>query len=147
MRELQAIQEEISSLRKRAAHLDEQILELMMEIEPMVEAGASLRIQLDAAEERARSATVALAEVEAATNAELSAAVTSRRDAAAAVPPDALARYELLRPTLNPSTVVKLVGSRCEGCPLQMPSVEVDRIRHLEAGLADCDECGRLVLH
>ena len=63
------------------------------------------------------------------------------------VPPEALARFDALRPSLSPSTVVRLVGGRCEGCPLQMPSLEADRIRKLPAGLADCDECGRLVLH
>ncbi|MCC6433808.1 MAG: hypothetical protein IT196_02150 [Acidimicrobiales bacterium] len=147
LRELQAIQEEITSLRKRAAQLDERILELMMEIEPLADALSGLRAQREEAEGVAVRATVALAEAEAATLAELQRVEAERSASAAAVPPEALARYEQLRPDLNPSTVVRLVGSRCEGCPLQMPSVEADRIKHLPAGLADCDECGRLVLH
>ncbi|MEZ5233829.1 MAG: hypothetical protein R2755_05770 [Acidimicrobiales bacterium] len=147
VRELQAIQEEITSLRKRAGQLDERILELMLEIEPLAESLTDLRAAREGAEATAATATVALAEAEAAVSAELQRVEGERKAAAATVPADALARYERLRPNLSPSTVVQLVGNRCEGCPLQMPSVEVDRIRHLPAGLEDCDECGRLVLH
>ncbi len=147
LRELQAIQEEISSLRRRSAQLDEAVLELMMQIEPLVDSVGELRARLTAAEAAADTATVALAEAEVAVNAELQATVAQRAAAAGEVPAEALARYAAARPQLAPSTVVRLVGSRCEGCPSQMPAVEVDRIRHLEAGLAECDECGRLVLH
>ncbi len=147
VRELQAIQEEISSLQRRSGQLDEQTIELMMRIEPLVDSVADLRARLDAAEAVADRATVALAEAEVTVNGELAATVAQRAAAAADVPVEAMQRYEAARPQLAPSTVVRLVGTRCEGCPLQMPSVEADRIRHLEAGLADCDECGRLVLH
>jgi len=147
VRELQAIQEEITALRRRAAQLDEQILELMMEIEPLADSLADLRARHEQAGRDADACTVALAEAEVAVNTELQRTLAARQEAAAAVPADALTRYDAARPSLAPSTVVKLVGTRCEGCPLQMPAVEVDRIRHLASGLADCEECGRLVLH
>lgn len=147
VRELQAIQEEITSLRKRAGQLDDQILELMLEIEPLSESLAGLRAQRAAAEAESDRHTVALAEAEAAVTGELHQLEGQRTATAGDVPPDALERYERLRASLSPSTVVKLVGGRCEGCPSQMPSVEVDRIRHLPGQLADCEECGRLVLH
>jgi predicted nucleic acid-binding Zn-ribbon protein len=147
VRELQALQEEIDSLRRRAAQLEDQVLELMVEIEPMSENTAGLRERRAALEAEAERATVALAEAQASTDAELTRATAARAEAAAVVPSDALDRYGQLRGALAPSTVVRLVGSRCEGCPLQMPAVEVDRIKHLPAGLAECDECGRIVLH
>jgi predicted nucleic acid-binding Zn-ribbon protein len=147
VRELQALQEEIDSLRRRAAQLEDRVLELMVEIEPMSEGTAGLRARREALEVEAARATVALAEAEAAGAAQLAAVEAGRAEAADAVPPEALAQYHQLRGQLAPSTVVRLVGSRCEGCPLQMPAVEVDRIKHLPPGLAECDECGRLVLH
>jgi predicted nucleic acid-binding Zn-ribbon protein len=147
VRELQALQEEIDSLKRRAGQLEDRVLELMVEIEPMAENTAGLRARRAELEAEAARATVALAEAEAATEAELAQTTAARAEAAGAVPDDALTRYGQLRATLAPSTVVRLVGSRCEGCPLQMPAVEVDRIRHLPAGLAECEECGRLVLH
>jgi predicted nucleic acid-binding Zn-ribbon protein len=147
VRELQAIQEEITSLRRRAGQLDEQILELMLEIEPLAESVVDLEGRRDAAERDATARTVALAEAEALVAGELREVEARLAAARAEVPPEALARYEALRPTLSPSTVVRLVGSRCEGCPLQMPALEADRIRKLPPGMTDCDECGRLVLH
>jgi predicted nucleic acid-binding Zn-ribbon protein len=147
VRELRSIQDEISSLRRRAGELDDKILELMLGIEPLAESAQGLRGRLAEAESEAERATVALAEAEAATAAELREVEARRAAAAAGVPADALARYRALQPTLSPSTVVRLVGNRCEGCPLQMPSMEADRIRHLPAGLAECEECGRLVVH
>lgn len=147
LRELQAIQEEITSLRRRASQLDEQTLVLMLEIEPLVESLTTLNERLAQAEGLEARASVALAEAEAALQAELASVAGQRSQSAAEVPADALARYERRRKEIGPSTVVRLVGSRCEGCPLQIPSVEADRIRHLPAGLEECDECGRLVLH
>jgi predicted nucleic acid-binding Zn-ribbon protein len=60
---------------------------------------------------------------------------------------DALAIYEEQRQLFGFATVVRLVGSRCEGCPLAIPAMEADRIRRSEPGMATCGECGRLVLH
>lgn len=147
VRELQALQEEIDSLKRRAAQQEDRIIELMERIEPLVASGAGMRASRDELEATAQRQTVARAEAEAAIEAELRAATDRRAAALADTPPDAFERYTLLRPGLAPSTVVRLVGNRCEGCPLAMPAMEVDRIRKQPAGLAECDECGRLVLH
>lgn len=147
VRELQALQEEVTSLRRRAGELEDRILELMVELEPLAEEAAALeggRAELEAA---ARAATVALAEAEAVVDRELAEVRAARASAVAAVGPDALARYQQLRPAFGGSAVVRLVGSRCEGCPLAMPAVEVDRIRRSPSGLATCEECGRIVVH
>ena len=147
VRELQALQDEVASLRRRASELEDRILELMVELEPLVEEAASLQARREGLEADARAATVALAEAEAVVDREL-AEVRARRDAAvAATHSEALARYRQLRPAFGGSAVARLVGSRCEGCPLAMPAVEVDRIRRSAPGLATCEECGRLVVH
>jgi predicted nucleic acid-binding Zn-ribbon protein len=147
VRELQALQDEVTSLRRRASELEDRVLELMVELEPLAATAAELRGQRDVLEAEARAATVALAEAEAAVTAELRDVVAHRAEAAATVEAKALGDYEHLRPAFGGSAVVRLVGGRCEGCPLAMPAVEVDRIRHLPPGIASCDECGRLVLH
>jgi predicted nucleic acid-binding Zn-ribbon protein len=71
----------------------------------------------------------------------------ARQASAALAVPEALARYEALRSGFGGSAVVRLVGSRCEGCPLAMPAVEADRIRRSAHPVESCEECGRLVLH
>ena len=100
-----------------------------------------------ALEAAARVATVALAEAEAVVDRALAEARSQRDAAVASTGPDALAQYQRLRPAFGGSAVVRLVGTRCQGCPLAMPAMEVDRIRKSPPGLATCDECGRLVLH
>ena len=147
VRELQALLDEVTGLRRRASELEDRILELMVELEPLAEEAAALERGRGELEAAARAATVALAEAEGVVDREL-AEVRARRDAAvAATAAEALARYRQLRPAFGGSAVVRLVGSRCEGCPLAMPAVEVDRIRRATAGLATCEECGRIVLH
>jgi uncharacterized protein len=146
-RELQAITDELAALARRSAELEDQILELMVRIEPMAEASAGLDAELARLEAEATAATVTVAEAEASLAAELRDHIEKRAAAAASVESADLARYEQLRPALSPAVVVRLVGANCEGCPSRMPSVEVDRIRHQPPGLVDCEECGRLVLH
>jgi hypothetical protein len=42
----------------------------------------------------------------------------------------------------------RLVGDRCDGCHLTLPSVEVERIRHLSADqFAICTQCDRILVH
>ena len=58
-----------------------------------------------------------------------------------------LARYERNLASFGSSTVVRFSGADCSGCPYSMPAVEADRVKGLATGtLADCSECGRLVV-
>jgi predicted nucleic acid-binding Zn-ribbon protein len=147
VRELQALQDEVTSLRRRASELEDQELEVMVELEPLAEGAVAMAAERDRLEAEARAATVALAEAEAAVTSELREVLAERAGAAAAVEAGRLADYERLRPAFGGSAVVRLVGGRCEGCPLAMPAMEADRIRRSPPGVATCDECGRLVLH
>jgi hypothetical protein len=43
--------------------------------------------------------------------------------------------------------VARLVGNHCDGCHLTLPSMELDRIRHLaEREVVTCDQCGRILV-
>ena len=76
--------------------------------------------------------------------AELSTLEASRSIEAARLPADLLERYETLRARLGGVGAARLVGNRCDGCHLELPSAEVDRIRHLPPGeVVTCDQCGR----
>ena len=67
--------------------------------------------------------------------------------AAGDVPTEVLARYERARISFGASAVVHFAGGDCNGCPYSMPAVEADRVRALDVGtLAECSECGRLVV-
>ncbi len=147
LRELQALQEEVTTFNRRASELEDRILDLMVDLEGRREGDEELTARRDELEARARAATVALAEAESREHNEIEEARARRAVAAATVPAEGLAEYERVRPGFGFATVVRLVSARCEGCPMVMPAVEADRIRRQPPGLAECNECGRLVLH
>jgi predicted nucleic acid-binding Zn-ribbon protein len=147
LRELQALQDEVTSLRRRAGELEDQVLEIMVELEPLTAEEADVAARREILERDAQAATVALAEAEAVVDRELREVRERRTEAAALAESQALALYERHRAAFGGSAVVRLVGTRCDGCPLAMPAMEVDRIRRSPPGVATCDECGRIVLH
>ena len=67
---------------------------------------------------------------------------------AAGLPADLAERYERLRSHLGGVGAARLVGDRCDGCHLTLPSVEVERIHHLSADtFATCPQCDRILVH
>jgi hypothetical protein len=146
-RELQALQDDVASIRRRIAQIEDDELEIMELSEPVDAQRAQLlgeRERLDAETQRLTD-ELAAAEAEIAT--EL-AAVRSERDAAAAeVPAELWPEYDALRSQLGGVAVARLVGTTCQGCHLQLSAVEVDRIRKLGVDeLVHCEECGRLLV-
>ncbi|MBS1848083.1 MAG: hypothetical protein JST73_07375 [Actinobacteria bacterium] len=87
--------------------------------------------------------TAAAAEIDV----EVDAISADRAGAIVGVPEELMAEYERLRLSNDGVAVARLVGSRCEGCHLNLPAVEMDRIRHLDASVpVYCEECGRLLV-
>ena len=77
-----------------------------------------------------------------------SAAAAGTRAAEAALLPTALSdRYETLRARLKGTGAARLIGSHCDGCHLELSSVEVETIRALPPGeVATCEQCGRILV-
>ena len=145
-REAREIQEEVDRLLPRQDDLEERVLEIMEEIDPVDGRLGELDVQAEAEDATIAAAQAALAVTEAGLGDDLVQAEERRRVAAAEVPTDVLGRYEGLRGIFGASTVVRFDGANCRGCPSSMPAVEVDRVKHLEGGtLTECTECGRLV--
>jgi predicted nucleic acid-binding Zn-ribbon protein len=146
-RELQALAADIDGLKARAAELEDQVLELMEEREPLDARLDNLATELTGLEARRRELAAALATSEAEVDEQL-VDLDHRRDAAArAVPPDLVATYDRLRGRLGGVAVARLVGGHCDGCHLTLPAAELDRIRHLPDGeVVTCDQCGRILV-
>jgi uncharacterized protein len=146
-RELQALQEDIASIKRRIGKLEDDELEIMELSEPVDAELASLgqrRAKLVAQVEQVQG-EISAAEAE--IDAEL-ADVRAARDAAAAKVADELwSEYDRLREQLGGVAIARLVGSTCQGCHLGLSAVEVDRIRHLPPDEpVHCEECGRLLV-
>jgi uncharacterized protein len=146
-RDLQAMDAEVRQLGEHRAELEDEELTLLEEQEPLdalVGALVAERTDLDA---RASTLRTALAAAESEIDAEIAQIRDRRGIDAQALPADLADRYESLRTRLGGVGAARLVGNRCEGCHLELPAMEVDRIRHLPPdAVVTCEQCGRILV-
>lgn len=146
-RELQAMAADVDALKKRASELEDKVIELLEEREPLDKLVGELdeRLALLASERDAALAELAVAEAQ--VDSQLAQLEARRPSLAGAVPADLLGTYERLRARLGGVAVARLSGGRCDGCHLSLPAVELDRIRHQAGGqLENCEQCGRILV-
>lgn len=146
-REAEALMHEIAVLNERRGQLDDAelaALEEQAEIDDDLTAHAT-------AEDGLLSALAGADETAAQASAEIDAQLADierRHDGLrAAVDPALLARYDQLR-TQQMVAAAALHGSRCEGCHLDLSAAELDEVRAAarDGGLADCPQCGRMLV-
>jgi predicted nucleic acid-binding Zn-ribbon protein len=147
-RDLQAMDEEIHHLALRGTELEDEELELMEAQEPIdaeleqIQAEGS---QLEAATAELRAAVTAADTV---IDTEVATLVATREVQAGRLPAELLDRYEDLRVKLKGTGAARLIDNHCEGCHLELPSMEVERIRRLPPEeIVTCDNCGRILVH
>jgi len=146
-RELQAIHEEIESLKRRQSELEDHALDLMMKIEPLdATIGASEQeqksrdAQVDAV---SQELTVAEAEIDA----EIDALGVKRTTLVAEFEPAVIGQYESLRRELGGVAVARLEQGSCRGCHIKLSSVEFDRVKHQPPeAVVYCEHCGRILI-
>jgi len=145
-RELQSLQDEIASLKRRISQLEDQELEVMEQLEPLdqqLTGFAAARVTLD---ERGGALRAQIAEEEVAIEADLERVRKERDELAGGIDAELLHEYEELRKRSGGIAIARLVGGSCGGCHLGLSAVEVDRIKKLPPDApAHCEECGRLL--
>jgi len=147
VRELQAMDAEIESLKRRRSRLEDELLEAMEEREPLDAEIADLERERDRLDAEAAGLRAAVAEAQAALDAELAAEMDARASVAAGLPSDLVALYEQLRARAHGIGAARLVNGRCGGCHLTLPATEVDRLRREPPDtLQRCDQCGRILV-
>ena len=138
---------EIALLNERRGGLDDAeltALEEQAEIDDDLSAHA-------AAEDGLLSAIAVAEEAAAQASAQIDAqlaGIDGRHDELrAAVDPALLERYDQLR-RQQMVAVAALHGSRCEGCHLDLSAAEIDEVRAAarDGGIADCPQCGRMLV-
>ncbi len=146
-RELQAMQDELASLRRRIGKLEDELLEVMEQREPLDADLARLRAEQEDVSARAAAVSSELAADEAAIDGELGEVRTQRRSLGDEVPAELLARYEKIRARSGGVGIARLDGNRCTGCHLVLPNREVDELRRAPADeIVLHDECGRILV-
>ena len=63
------------------------------------------------------------------------------------LPSELINEYESLRSRPGHVSIAKLVNRTCNGCNLELPAVEVDRIKKIsEDSIINCEECGCILV-
>lgn len=146
-RELTAMAEEMDHLAAHVAGLEDRELEVMEALDPVDAELAEVDGDLAARGADADRLRRAVAASEHAIDAELAEAERQRAVRAAAVAPALLGQYERIRTRSGGVGAARLVGSTCTGCHLEVPSMEVDRLRHAPPGtVMTCEQCGRILV-
>jgi predicted nucleic acid-binding Zn-ribbon protein len=139
--------DEVKHLMRHISELEDREIEIMEVLEPIdgeLQTTEAQRNALRHDRERLRNA---ITDAVTGIDLDLAAQGEARGVAAAAVPPDLLARYERLRRQLSGTGAARLVGGSCSGCHLSLPAMEVDRIRKAPPDeVITCDQCGRILV-
>ena len=146
-KEAQALQADLESLNRRRSTLEDQVLELMEQIEPLDEllgAGEDSVAEIEAEAERVR---ITLAEHAEELDAEAAKVAAAREPLVVGVDADLLVEYERLRPLHGGVAVARLTGSTCLGCHISLAAAEVDQLRRQPAdAILHCPDCGCLLV-
>ncbi len=146
-KELQALQADFDSLKRRQRELEDKVIEDMEAAEPL-----DAELDQDTARHTALVAegeaiAAALAAAELAVGAELDQARAERAEIVARVPEELVNAYDKLRPQYRGIAVARLVGTNCSGCHLTLSSMALDNLHRMPPdALATCDECGRILV-
>jgi uncharacterized protein len=146
-KELEALSEEHASLLERQGSFEERALELMEEADPVEEELAACRAVLDSLDAQIAEVDAALIVARAEVDAETDRVRAERDAAVASVPADLVDAYEPLRASLGGVAVARLLGARCEGCHLEIPSAQLEQVRRApEDEIVSCPECFRILV-
>ena len=146
-RDLQAMSEEVRHLSQRRAELEELELAAMLDQDPIDAGLAALDERMAPLQAQAGELRTQVDEAARAIDAEMATVADQRASEAEQLPTLLSDRYETLRARLKGTGAARLIGSRCDGCHLQLSSVEVEKIRALPPGeVATCEQCGRILV-
>jgi predicted nucleic acid-binding Zn-ribbon protein len=146
-RELENLQSEVQSLRRRQADLEEIVLDVMERregVQASLDTDTAQRGELGAELERVTARRdAALAELD-----EQAAKTGARRaEVADATPADLLELYDKLRAQYGGIGAAALSKRRCQGCNLTLNTVDLNAIRVApQDEVLRCEECRRILV-
>ncbi len=146
LRDLQALQEEIASLRHRQSGLEDEALNAMEEAEVLSARATDLNAEVDLRDRTITELNIEISSAETGIDARLEAVRSRREELETELDSSLIADYQRLRPMFGSATVVRFEAGKCIGCPSMMPAMEADRMKYTTAEVVSCDECGRIVL-
>jgi predicted nucleic acid-binding Zn-ribbon protein len=146
-RDLENLQSEIASLQRRQSDLEEIVLEIM-------ERREEAETKLSEVESDRETSEKALAELSSRRDAafreidgEAELTKTARAGVATDIPDDLMKLYDKLRDQHRGVAAAALLRGQCQGCHLQLNTVELNDIRAAaKEEVMRCDECRRILV-
>lgn len=146
-KQLQNLQHELVSLARRQSELEDIELEIMERVEGAQAAVRQLSSQHDEAQGTRETLTTQVAALVGEIDAERQVLAVDRTELAGRIPTDLLALYEKIRADQNGVGAAHLHRGQCEGCRLQLPPNELERLRSIDSDeVVRCEECRRILV-
>ena len=146
-RELTALHTELDHVRELLGRVEDRELDLLIEVEPLDEMVQAVRSQAQPLVVRRGDLQGVIAELQASLDEELVALRSARKERAAAVSAELLARYDAALVRAGTAGAAQVDAGRCDGCRIALSPLDVDRWKGQAPGtFMACPECGRLLL-
>lgn len=147
MREVEALQHEISGVNAQHSLLDDAELVLLEETETLERSLAALRDGVPTLETAAAEAAVALSQAVAAVDGDIAAMNDERARVVAGIDPASLALYDQIRPRMSGPAVAELMKGSCGGCHTAIsPKEQAELKKVADTADARCPYCGCLLV-
>jgi predicted nucleic acid-binding Zn-ribbon protein len=145
-KELQDMQNEIQSLKKRNQELEDVLLETMMSVDTAEAALKDSTAQLETIGAQFELANKNLIDEQKRLKSEGSALLKNREQLIPTIDPNVLKVYNNLRPRKNNQPVAVLVNQSCSVCRVQQDMNVIQEVRKSES-LTYCSSCGRILIY
>jgi predicted nucleic acid-binding Zn-ribbon protein len=146
-RELGAMHHELEQVRERVAAAEDEELNCLVALEPLDETIAAIKERAQPGVERRTQLQGEITQLRATLDEEILALRESRAALAQGLDPQWRQRYDAALTRAGISGAAYVDAGRCDGCRIALSPLDLDRFRHLEAGVVmDCPECGRMLL-
>lgn len=146
-KELESLQAEHRMLKAHQSEHEDRAIELMEQAEPVEEELAEHASTIESLEAAVGSVEQRIIVAEAEIDAEVAQVGVERETAATGVPTEVMDAYSTLRRQLGGIGAARLSGARCEGCHLEIPSAQLEELRHAAPdALITCPECFRILV-
>jgi predicted nucleic acid-binding Zn-ribbon protein len=146
-KELEQTQHELATLAKRKAELEDSELEIMMRYDSVKKRLDELASDEVGLKQLELELNVRLENAKTQLDAELSKAKSDRALLVPQIDGSLYDLYEKVRGSANGIGAALLIGSKCDGCHLQINAIEIERIKSLAVDeVLRCEECRRILV-
>lgn len=143
-KELQDIQNEIASLKRRLATLEDEQLNAMLQVEEAESGDHTAQSNLSSAQARQIEVNSSLKGEISTLQTEKERILVERQAVIGQISPDLVVEYERLRKQKRGIAVVSIQDNSCSGCGSSLRPAEIQAAR-ISQELIYCSNCGRII--